>query len=99
MAWVACIADALPLEDYTSILARAGFKINQIENHDQALAELVDELRGKLLGAELLVKLKKLDLPDWLNLDFDDIGRLARLTAEAVQRGDLGYALLIGEKE
>jgi hypothetical protein len=51
------------------------------------------------MGAELLVNLKKLELPNWLDLDFDDIGRLARLTAEAVQRGDLGYALLIGEKE
>lgn len=99
MAWVACIADALPIEDYTSVLAGAGLKVKQVEIHDEALAELVDEVRGKLLGAELLVKLKKLDLPDWLDLDFDEIGRLARLTAEAVQRGDMGYALLVGEKE
>jgi hypothetical protein len=66
---------------------------------DADVGALADELRGKLMGAELLVNLKKLELPNWLDLDFDDIGRLARLTAEAVQRGDLGYALLIGEKE
>lgn len=99
MAWVACVADALSIDDYISILSGAGLQVKQVERHDQALAELVDELRGVLLGAELLVKLKKLELPDWLDLDFDDIGRLARLTAGAVQRGDLGYAVLIGEKE
>ena len=52
----------------------------------------------KLLGIELLVGLKKLKLPDDLDLDFDEIGRLARLAAETVERGDLGYALFIGEK-
>ena len=51
------------------------------------------------MGAELLVNLFKLAFPDWLDLNFDDIGRLARLTAGAVQSGDLGYILLIGEKE
>lgn len=54
--------------------------IAQDEGFLAKLAELVDELRGKLLGSELLVRLNKLALPDWLDLNFDDIGRLAHLT-------------------
>lgn len=96
MAWVACIADAQPVEEYTRVLGNAGFTINKIEEQDQELAELIAEIRGKLLAAELLVKLKKLDLPDWI--DFDEIGRLAQITAESVNQGRLGYTLLIGSK-
>jgi len=94
MAWVACVADALPVEDYTAILKEAGLNIHQIEAHDKALVDLVDEVRGKLLGVELMVKLKKIALP--IAVDFDEAGRLAKITADAVQQGKLGYALLIG---
>jgi ubiquinone/menaquinone biosynthesis C-methylase UbiE len=96
MAWVACIADAQPIEEYTRILNSAGFSIEQVEAQDEALGELIDEIRGKLLVAELMVKLKKLDLPDWI--DFDEVGRLARITAETINQGRLGYALMAGEK-
>ncbi len=96
MAWVACIADAQPIEEYTRILNTAGFSIKQIEKQDAELAELIEEIRGKLLVAELMVKLNKLDFPDWI--DFDEVGRLAQITAETVNQGRLGYALITGEK-
>lgn len=95
MAWVACIAAAQPIEEYTRILNTAGFSITQVEIQDEALAELIEEIRGKLLITELMVKLNKLDFPDWI--DFDEIGRLARITADTVNQGRLGYALLAGE--
>ena len=96
MAWVACIADAQPIEEYTRILNTAGFSIKQVEKQDAELAELIEEIRGKLLVAELMVKLKKLEFPDWI--DFDEVGRLAQITAETVNQGRLGYALITGEK-
>ena len=95
MAWVACIADAQPIEEYKSILTEAGFSMDQVEIHDEALAELIHEIRGKLLVAELMANLKKLDIPEWI--DFDEAGRLVKITAETVGQGKLGYALFSGE--
>jgi len=96
MAWVACIADAQPIAEYTSILSQAGFSMEEPEVHDEALVELINEVRGKLMVAELMVSLKKLEVPDWI--DFDQIGRLAQITAETVDQGKLGYAIFMGEK-
>ena len=95
MAWVACIADAQPIEEYMSILTVAGFSMDQVEIHDEALAELIHEIRGKLLVAELMANLKRLDIPEWI--EFDEAGRLAKITAETVNQGKLGYALFSGE--
>jgi ubiquinone/menaquinone biosynthesis C-methylase UbiE len=95
MAWVACIADAQPIKEYESILTEAGFSMDQVEIHDEALAELIHEIRGKLLAAELMANLKRLDLPEWI--DFNEAGWLAKITAETVGQGKLGYALFSGE--
>ena len=84
IAWVACIADSQPIEKYSHILENGGFSVNQIEVHEPALTELIDEIRYKVLVAKLMVKLKKLDFPD--RIDFNEVGRL-------------GYALFTGEKE
>jgi ubiquinone/menaquinone biosynthesis C-methylase UbiE len=92
MAWVACVADAQPVEKYRSILSEAGFSTDKVEIHDEALAELIDEIRGKLFVAELMANLNKIDTPDWI--DFNEAGRLAMLTADTVSKGKLGYALL-----
>jgi hypothetical protein len=42
-----------------------------------------------------MTNLKRLDIPEWI--DFDEAGRLAKTTAETVNQGKLGYALLSGE--
>ncbi len=44
-----------------------------------------------MLGAELLVKLKKIDLP---SADFEQARALARAAAEAVKAGTFGYAVV-----
>ncbi|HEX9926536.1 MAG TPA: methyltransferase domain-containing protein [Anaerolineae bacterium] len=96
LAWIACIADARPVAEYVAYLAQAGFEIDQIEPHDQTLETLVKNTRTKLLGAELLVKLNKLELPS--GIDLAEAKTLARDAAEAVRAGKLGYAVLIGTK-
>jgi arsenite methyltransferase len=95
LAWVACIADAQPIDDYVSILAQAGFSVNQVEIFDEALAELIHEIRGKLLVAEIMLNLNNLEVPGWI--DMNEAGRLAQLTAETVNQGLLGYAMFSGE--
>jgi ubiquinone/menaquinone biosynthesis C-methylase UbiE len=91
LAWVACIADAQPLDQYTRFLQEAGLRVALIERHDDALSGLVQEIRARLLGAELLVRLKKVDLP---NADFEQARALARAAAEAVKAGTFGYAVM-----
>ncbi len=95
LAWIACLADAQPIDRYTAYLEEAGFTIDQIELHDDALSDMVDNIRTKLMGAELLVKLKKLDLPD---ADFEQAKGLARTAVDAVHERKLGYALIVGIK-
>jgi len=93
LAWIACIGDARPLGEYLGYLKAANFAIESVEEHRDALSELLQDIRAKLLGAELLVKLNKLDLP---GVDFDRVRSLARSAAEAVRAGKLGYALVVG---
>ena len=95
MAWIACLADAQSVEEYTRYLETAAFTIRHTEQHNAALDELVRTVRAKLLGIELMANLQKAPLPD---LDFDQARTIARHAAEAVRQGKLGYAVLIANK-
>ncbi len=95
LAWVACLADAQPVDEYAAYLRRAGFTDIRVEPHNHALSELVNTIRSKLLGAELLVNLGKLHLP---NADFEQAKALARAAANAVRADNLGYALIVAAK-
>jgi hypothetical protein len=66
-----------------------------LEHHNSALVDLIKSVRTKLLGAELLIKLRKIDLPQ---ADFEGAKVLARGAADSVQRGKLGYALILATK-
>jgi len=56
---------------------------------------MVNAIRAKLLGAELLVKLNKLDLP---GADFEQAKLLARAAADTIHTGKLGYTIIVGVK-
>jgi ubiquinone/menaquinone biosynthesis C-methylase UbiE len=92
LAWIACIADAQPVDGYAEYLRSAGFELEKVELHDEALTEMVQQIRMKLLSAEVLVGLKKLALP---NVDFTSAKQMAQNTLSAIQQGQLGYAVLI----
>ena len=93
LAWVACIADARPAVEYVAYLEGAGFSGVEVEPHAEALAEMVRGIQGKLLGAELMTKLRNADLP---GVDFEQAKSLARAAGEAVRARTLGYALIVG---
>jgi len=95
LAWIACLADARPIDEYAAYLQYAAFTVERIEPHDHALANMVTSIRTKLLGAELMVKLKQVDLP---GADFEQAKRMARAAAEAVREGKLSYAIIVGAK-
>ncbi len=94
LAWIACIGDAQPLDSYSNWMQGAGFSIVLAQEHDACLRQMVKEIRGKLLLAELLRGLKKIDLP---GLDVEQAKDFARAADTAILSGQLGYGILVGQ--
>jgi SAM-dependent methyltransferase len=95
LAWIACIGDALPLQNYASVLQNAGLSNVTTEVHDDVLAEMVRDVQSRLLGLEIATGLGKLQIP---GLDLAEVKRLAKAAANAVRQSALGYAILIARK-
>jgi arsenite methyltransferase len=96
LAWIACLADAQPMERYIQVLTGAGLTIEASERHDETLSELVREIQGKLLSVELLMELKQIELPPTLN--FAQVKALAKAAAAAVRAGQFGYVALLAAR-
>ncbi len=96
LAWIACLADAQPLENYVRYLTDAGLTIQLVEQHDEALTEMVRNIQAKLLGTELLVKLNKITLPG--EVDLEQAKTLAKAATTAIQARRFGYAMLTAAK-
>jgi len=95
LAWIACIADARPADDYAASLCRAGFGVEAVEEHDQALLDLAKKIQLRLLGAEVLASLDKLHLP---GVDFATAREMVREALAAIRRRQLGYAVVVAAK-
>ena len=95
MAWIACLADAMPGEGYADWLRLAGFRSVQVEVHDDALYAMVNVVRTRLLGAEVLAGLNTLDVS---GVDMESARHLARQAQKAVSSGRLGYAVIVGSR-
>jgi ubiquinone/menaquinone biosynthesis C-methylase UbiE len=95
LARIACIADAQPTERYQTYLRSAGLDSNSVELHNEALTEMIQQVRNRLLGAEILTGLEKLDLP---GVDFLAANQMAKAAHESVKRGQLGYVLISAVK-
>lgn len=91
LAWVACIADARPVDEYLTYLTGAGLADPMVEVHDEALDEMVREIRQKLTVAELLLTLGSLSVS---GLDLERARPMAEAALQAVRDGRLGYALI-----
>jgi ubiquinone/menaquinone biosynthesis C-methylase UbiE len=92
LGWVGCLADARPIEEYRAILLAAGLRPIIAENHDGALRDLARSIRLKLLAAEAMIRLGKLDLP------IEELRRakdMAKAAARAIDAGAIGYEVLV----
>lgn len=94
-AWVACIADARTTSEYVAHLNQAGFVEASIEAHDYALAELVRQIRLRLLTAAIFERLGKLEVPA---ANLDSAVDLARDAERAINERWLGYVLISASK-
>jgi ubiquinone/menaquinone biosynthesis C-methylase UbiE len=95
IAWIVCVADAQPVENYMEWFRTAGLMPQLSESHDQVLIEMVHQVQAKLLGAEIMTGLKKIELP---GIDLTAAKQMAKAALAAVQQGQLGYAIVIAEK-
>ena len=86
---IACIADARPIADTLALLEAAGFHVDHIERHDDALAATIELVPARLRALRLL------DLPLLRPFNIRRAIDVTRRVAEVVARGDAGYALFI----
>jgi len=93
--WVACLADARPLEEYSAILARAGLRTVHTERHDAALARMVEEIDSRLR----VLRMVRATVPALAGVDLDRGLELCAKAAAAVREGIAGYALLVAVRD
>ena len=90
-AWVACIADARPLEEIASLLEDGGLVVETTERHDDALGAMLDRVDARLRAARML----------GAGLLGDGVARgraLVGSAQEALGRGLLGYAVVVARR-
>ncbi len=93
-AWVACVADARPLDGYTAILTAAGLRVVHTERHDAAMGRMIDQIEARLTLVRMTAKAKA----EAIGVDFDRAAPVLTAARAAVADGALGYALLVAEK-
>ncbi|MQA85744.1 MAG: methyltransferase domain-containing protein [Streptosporangiales bacterium] len=84
--WIACLADARPVDDYRELLADAGLHARVVERHDGALATMIDQIEARLRAFRIA------------HVDVGTALELTALARDAVARGDAGYVLLTADK-
>ena len=89
-AWVACIADARPLDEYAAVLGSAGLRVTHRERHDAAIGRMLDQIQARLS----LLRISKTAA----HLDPDVINHYLDLARQAVSDAIIGYGLLVAEK-
>jgi hypothetical protein len=73
------------------LLESAGFAIESVERHDDALARLLDAVDARLRAAALA-------WPDLLGDGLDQGRELVRAAREALGKRDLGYASILARR-
>jgi arsenite methyltransferase len=92
---IACIADAQPIATYAALLSGADLEVGVTEEHDSELIDLVNQMRLRLLAADVMVGLKKIALPGF---DFEAAREVAKHALQAIKEGRLGYAIVTASK-
>ena len=93
-AWAACIAGARPVAQYTDILTQAGLVIVTIEQHDRAIARMVEQIQARLA----VLRMSAVGRLAAAGVDLDAVMRYTALAQQAVADGLIGYCMLVAEK-
>jgi len=90
-AWIACIADARPLDEMASLLEDGGLVVETTERHDDALGAMLDRIDARLKAARLL----------GAGLYGDGVRRgreLVGAARDALAADHLGYAVVVARR-
>lgn len=90
-AWVACIADARPLQEIAGLVDDSGFVVESIENHDLELAVMLANVDARLRAARMV----GLGL---LGNQLAEARGLVAAARESVDLGLLGYGVLVARR-
>ncbi|KAA1249883.1 methyltransferase domain-containing protein [Mycobacterium simiae] len=93
-AWVACIADARSVTDYTGILERAGLRIRHVESHDKSLLDMIDRIDARITALAIAAPKTLADN----GIQPETVRAFTGLARDEVKAGRLGYTLMIAEK-
>jgi len=93
-ARVACIADALPMRSYESLVESVGLRIARTERHDTSILRMIDQIEARLT----LVRLTAPAQVAALGLDLQRMRAALEAARAAVAEGILGYGLLVAHK-
>jgi len=92
--WVACLADARPLEEYATLLDDAGLEAVTLERHDHALITMIEQVRARLSALRSVARSSSA----LRGVDFGQALELTEQAAAAAQRGYVGYGLLVARR-
>jgi arsenite methyltransferase len=93
-AWTACFADARPLQEISDLIGGAGLSIERVEEHDDALAELVDRVEGRLRLASAFGAHLRDELRDGVERGLELVSAVRR----ALGTGIVGYGAIYGRR-
>ncbi|OBJ81392.1 methyltransferase type 11 [Mycobacterium gordonae] len=93
-AWVACIADARSVADYTGILASAGLHLLHTQAHHDGLLTMIERIDARITALRIAAPQLLADN----GIQPDTVLAYTRLAADAVKAGRIGYTLMIAEK-
>lgn len=92
--WVACLADARPLEAYAALLADAGLETVTVERHDHALTAMIEQIQARLAALRMVAR----TTPALAGVDFGRALEMAGQAFLAAEQGSIGYGLLVARR-
>ena len=93
-SWIGCVADARPAAEYADILTDAGLRVVEIEHHDAAIGQMIDQIEARVHFLRLTARAKL----DAYGVDVDGAEPMLDAARAGLADGVLGYALLVAEK-
>jgi arsenite methyltransferase len=93
-AWVACVADARPIDEYAAILTCAGLRVTHTGRRDTAIGRMIDQIEARLGVVRMTARARA----EALGVDFDRAPAVLAAARAALADGVLGYGLLVADK-
>ncbi len=95
LATVGCVGGAASLVDYQALLKKQGLVVEYLENCVDVASSFLLDLGAKLFAVDIARGLGKVELSDGV---LDEARRLLAATQEQVERGVLGYGMVVARK-